>query len=416
MIKFLKIIFHKKRRLLAKFWLIFNKQLTVIGVVGSYGKTNTTRAIMSVLSQKYKSLQTDLNLDTIYNLPITILKARPSHKKLILEYGVDHKGEMDSHLSLVKPKIGILTGINPTHADPDLLGSLKGIIQEKSKLVKNLPKDGLLVANWDDKNVRQMIKLSRARVWRYSLKDPEAEFYAKDIKVDISGTTFKAFIKEKEKNKGFIVKTGLIGEHFVQCCLAALALGFYEGLNQEQIKRGLEKLKPLPGRLSIEKGPFDSVLLNDSLRANPASTLAGLKVLSTLKTKGKRIAVLGEMGELGIFAEKEHQKIGETVSKLNIDYLISVGPLQKLTAQSAIKSGMKKNSVFYAKDVVQAANILKKILKKDDLFYLKGSLLKHLERILLLLKNEEVDCKIPSCRFYRHCRDCLYLHKKTSGL
>jgi len=416
MIKFLKIIFHKKRRLLAKFWLIFNKQLTVIGVVGSYGKTNTTRAIMSVLSQKYKSLQTDLNLDTIYNLPITILKARPSHKKLILEYGVDHKGEMDSHLSLVKPKIGVLTGINPTHADPDLLGSLKGIIQEKSKLVKNLPKDGLLVANWDDKNVRQMIKLSRARVWRYSLEDPEAEFYAKDIKVDISGTTFKAFIKEKEKNKGFIVKTGLIGEHFVQCCLAALALGFYEGLNQEQIKRGLEKLKPLPGRLSMEKGPFDSVLLNDSLRANPASTLAGLKVLSTLETKGKRIAVLGEMGELGIFAQKEHQKIGEAVSNLKIDYLISVGPLQKLTAQSAIKSGMKKNSVFYVKDIIQAANILKKILKKDDLFYLKGSLLKHLERIVLLLKNEKVDCKIPSCRFYRHCRDCLYLHKKTSGL
>jgi len=416
MVKSLKKIYHVLRRFLAKIWLKINPGLTIIGVVGSYGKTNTARAIMSVISQKYESLQTDLNLDTIYNLPITILKVRPSHRRLILEYGVDHKGEMDFHLSLVKPKVGILTGINPTHADPDLLGSLKGILQEKGKFIKSLPKDGLLVANWDDKYVRQMIKLSKAKVWCYSLKDPKVNFYAKNIKVNISGTTFKAFIREKGRTKEFVVKTGLVGKHFVQCCLAALALGFYEGLSKEQIKRGLEKLKPLPGRLSIEKGPFGSVLLNDSLRANPASVLAGLKVLSTLKTKGKRIAVLGEMGELGVFAQKEHQKIGEVVSKLKIDYLISVGPLQKLTAQAAIKSGMEKSTVFYAKDVVQAADILKKILRKDDLFYLKGSLLKHLERILLLLENKKVDCKTASCHFYHHCRDCLYLHKKTSGL
>lgn len=102
MIKILKIIFHQSRRLLAKFWLKLNSQVTVIGVVGSYGKTNTTRAISVVLSSKYKTLQTDLNLDTIYNLPITILKLRPFHQKLILEYGVDHRGEMAFHLSLAK--------------------------------------------------------------------------------------------------------------------------------------------------------------------------------------------------------------------------------------------------------------------------------------------------------------------------
>jgi len=413
MIKFLKKIYHISRRLLAKLWLMFNKQLTVIGVVGSYGKTNTTRAIASVLSQKYKTLQTDLNLDTIYNLPITILRSRLRHQKIVLEYGVDHKGEMPFHLSLVKPKIGILTGITPTHAQKDLLGSLEGITEEKGKLLESLPKDGLLIVNWDDESARKMAKKTQAKIWRYSLEDPNVEFYAKDITINFSGTTFTLLSKD---NGDIKIKTGLIGQHFVQCCLAAVAVGLYQGLNLKQIKEGLSKLKPLPGRLSIEKGPFDSVLLNDSLRANPASTLAGLKVLSTLKTKGKRIAVLGEMGELGFFAKEEHRRIGKAVSRLKIDYLISVGPLQKLTAQSALKSGMKKNAVFYVEDVVKAASILKKILKKDDLFYLKGSLLKHLERILILLENKKVDCRVSSCHFYHRCWDCLYLHKKTSSL
>jgi len=413
MIKILKIIFHQSRRLLAKLWLKINSQVTIIGVVGSYGKTNTARAINDLLCLKYKTLQTDLNLDTIYNLPITILKLRSSHRKLILEYGVDHQGEMDFHLSLVKPKIAVLTGINPTHAEQELLGSLKGIIEEKSKLLESLPKDGLLIANEDDKHVCQMAKATKARVWRYSLKDPQAEFYAKDIKVNLRGTSFKIFTPEK---KGMVVRTGLIGKHFVQDCLAAAAVGVYQGLTFKQIKEGLAKLKPLPGRLSLEEGPFGSILLNDSLRANPASTMAGLKVLNELKTKGKKIAVLGEMGELGSFAKKEHQKIGELAAKLKIDYLVCIGPLQRLTVLAAAKGGMKKETVFWAKDVVQAAGILKKILKKGDLFYLKGSLLKHLERILLILKGEKVDCRLSSCHFYQPCRKCLYLHQEKSSL
>ncbi len=411
MVKILKKIFHKARRLLAKLWLRMNLQLTVIGVVGSYGKTNTAQAITAVLSQKYKTLRTDLNLDTIYNLPITILKTRPYHQKLILEYGVDHKGEMDFHLNLVKPHIAVLTGINPTHSGPGLLGSLKGVIEEKSKLLRVLPKDGLAVLNGDDEKVRKMAKFSKAKVCYFSLKDNEADFYVKDIKISFSGTSFKLLQKEGGNKKGVSIKTGLVGRHFIQSCLPAIAVGLYQGLTLKEIKRGLGKLRPLAGRLSIEKGPKGSILLNDSLRANPSSTLAGLETLADLPSKGKRIAVLGEMGELGSLAEKEHQKIGDEVAKLNIDYLVSVGSLQKLTAQQAIKSGMDKDHVFWAKDTSQAANLLKKILKKDDLFYLKGSLLKHMERTLLILENKKVNCKVNSCHFYHPCKNCLYLHK-----
>ena len=401
---------HQTRRVLAKIWLKLNPQVTIVGVTGSYGKTNTTRAIATVLSEKFKTLQTDLNLDTIYNLPITLLKLRPWYQKLVLEYGVDHKNEMDFHLSLVKPSIAVVTGINPTHSAPELLGSIKGVIKEKTKLLQALPDDGWAILNWDDKNVQPMAKKTKAKIYWYGslLK---ADFWADKIKVDFRGTSFSLHHHDKE----FKIETGLIGQHFVYACLVAAAVGVIEGLSWQEIKTGLAKLKPLKGRLSIEEGPLGSVLINDALRANPASTMAGLEVLADLPRQpaGRRIAVLGEMGELGVLAKKSHQAVGKKVANLKIDYLVSVGPLQKFTAQQAVESGMEKNRVFWVKNVSEVATVLKKLLKKSDLLYLKGSLLKHMERVLLILAGKKVGCKRTGCHFYQQCPACPELQKKS---
>jgi len=404
-----KRIYHRLKRKLARIWLKLNPQLTIIGITGSYGKTTTSQAIFQVLSEKFRTLQTDLNLDTNYNLPLTLLKIRPWHQKLILEYGVDHQGEMDFHLSLVKPQIVVLTGITPVHADKEHLGSLENIKQEKRKLLLCLSKKEIAILNYDDLNVRQMAKNIKAKIIFYGSDKKKCDYWAEKIKVDFKGTSFTLGFK-----KGKIaLKTGLIGQHFVQDCLAAIAVGFQQGLTIKEIKKGLAKIKPLNGRLSLERGPLGSVLLNDSLRANPASTLAGLQTLAALPCKGKRIAVLGEMGELGSFSREEHQKIGEKVAQLKIDYLVAVGPLQKITAQQALKSGLEKQQVFWASDVIEAAKILKKILKPGDLFYLKGSRLKHMERIVLLLKNQKVDCKVVSCHNYNQCDVCPNLQKRS---
>ncbi|MCJ7805015.1 UDP-N-acetylmuramoyl-tripeptide--D-alanyl-D-alanine ligase [Patescibacteria group bacterium] len=405
----IKKIFHRTRRIIAKVWLKLNPQITVIGVTGSYGKTNTVRAISQVLSEKFKTLQTDLNLDTNYNLPITLLKIRPWQQKVVLEYGVDHLGEMDFHLGLVKPQIAILTGINPTHADEEHLGSVENIIKEKKKLLLALSRNGLAVLNWDDKLVRPMAQGFQAKVVFYGSDKKKCDFWAERIKVGFKGTTFLLGYRDGKVKKTLQVKTPLIGRHFVQDCLATVAIGFYQGLNTKQIKNGLLKLKPLAGRLSVEKGPLGSVLLNDSLRANPASTLAGLQTLADLSTKGQRVAVLGEMGELDQSAEVEHQRIGQKVAELKIDFFIGVGTLQKLATQQALASGLKKEQVFWAKDVLEAARILKKILRKGDLFYLKGSRLRHMERILLVLQGEEAACRVADCHFYHHCESCPYL-------
>ncbi|HUS51981.1 MAG TPA: UDP-N-acetylmuramoyl-tripeptide--D-alanyl-D-alanine ligase, partial [Candidatus Bathyarchaeia archaeon] len=341
------------------------------------------------------------NLDTIYNLPMTLLKLRPWHQVLVLEYGVDHKDEMDFHLFLVKPEIGVVTGINPTHSDSELLGSLAGVIKEKGKLLEALPKDGLAILNYDDENVRKMAKKTKAEViWCGVSK--KSDFRADKIKVDFSGTSFVL----NAENKRIKLKTGLIGQHFIHECLAAAAIGRNLGLGWQEIKKGLAKLKPLKGRVSIERGPRGSVLINDALRANPASTVAGLQVLSDLPAKGSRIAVLGEMGELGDLAQESHREVGRKVAELKVDYLISVGPLQKFAAEQAQKDGMEKERIFWVKDVHGAAKTLKKILKKDDLVYLKGSLLRHMERVLLILENKKVGCQKTVCHHYQQCPAC----------
>lgn len=398
--------YHQTRRILAKFWLKLHPGVSVIGVTGSYGKTNTTRAIATVLAEKFQTLQTDLNLDTNYNLPITLLKLRQNHQKLVLEYGVDHQGEMDSHLKLAKPSIAVVTGVNPTHSEPELLGSLEGVVKEKTKILQALDAKNWALLNWDDEKVRSMAKASQAKLIRYGTSS-NCDFWADKIKVDFTGTSFVLHSTSFSSE----IKTGLIGAHFVHACLAAAAVGVIEGLTWPQIKAGLVKLKPLKGRLNIEKGPKGSILLNDALRANPASAMAGLQVLADLPTLGKRIAVLGEMGELGELAEKSHRQLGRKAAVLKIDYLVCVGPWQKFTARAALEGGMKDKQVFWVANVVQAAEVLKKILKKGDLLYLKGSLLRHLERVLLILKGEKVSCQETSCHVYQQCSYCPRLQK-----
>ena len=400
-----KQLLHDLRRFLAKKWLRINSGVTIIGVTGSYGKTNTSRAIATVLSEKFPTLQTDLNLDTVYNLPITLLRLRLRHRFLVLEMGVDHKGDMSSYLNLVQPTIAVLTGISSVHSDEEHLGSLEGIIEEKGKLLAALPKSGVAILNADDENVRKMASKTEAKVLWYGLKQEKnlkLDLWADNIKVDFKGTSF-VIHRDSEKINA---KIGLIGRHFVQAALVAAIIGQQNGLSDEEIVSGLVKVESLSGRLSLEEGPMGTKLLDDHLRANPASTAAGLETFACLSQACRKIAILGEMGELGVYSEEEHRKIGRLVSEYEIDYLVGVGPLQKFTTEEAISRGMKKEKVFWASDVKEAAVILQKIIHEGDFLYLKGSLLRHLERILLFLDHKRVDCQLVHCHVYKQCPHC----------
>ncbi len=406
----LKSFFHYLQRLAAKIWRTFFPSLVVIGVTGSYGKTNTTRAIKFALGKNFSALTTDINLDTVFNLPLTLLKIRPQNKALVLEYGVDHRGEMETHLRLVKPQIGVLTGISPVHAEKELLGSLSGIMEEKGKLLESLPKTGWAVLNFANPHVRQMAKKTKAKILSYGEKG--SDFWLKNAQVGLEGTSFLIGLRERGKEKEVKIKTKLIGRHFGEEVMAALAVARILGINEKKASRNIEKITPLPGRMSLEKGPKGTLVLNDFLRANPASTIAGLETLAEIPyQKGRKIAVLGEMGELGRYKEKEHQLIGKKLAILDINFFVGVGGLTYLIREEAIKNGFPAKNVFWAKDVIEAAQILEKLLKKEDLWYLKGSRLRHLERILLILNNQRVDCRLISCHNYECCQQCPEIQK-----
>lgn len=383
-----------------------NLQLTVVGVTGSYGKTSAVRAITEVLSAKYSVNQTDLNLDTIYNLPITILKTALWNEVLVLEYGVDHLGEMGFHLSLVKPKIAVLTGVTSVHTDEEHMKSLKNAVAEKSKLVEAVPDDGLAIFNYDDENSREVGQVFKKRKIFYGL-DKRADIWADNIKLSLSGTEFILHDGAEQLPVG----TGLMGYQAVYSCLVAYAVGREIKVGGDKILMKLKTLKPLAGRFSIEKGPMGTVLVNDSRRANAASTIVGLR--SFVELPGRKVGVLGEMGEIGETAEKMHQEVGEEAAKLKLDVLVGVGPLTKFIIEEAERKGMRKSQLFWAKDVQEGAEILKKVLKKGDLLYLKASLLRHLERIILLLEGKKVACQEIFCHHYQPCSTCPSLTKSV---
>ncbi len=402
------------RRKLAKAWLDLHPSIKIVGITGSYGKTNTAKAVEAVLKNYFNVISTDINLDTVYNLPLTLLKINNQTEVAVLEYGIDRKGEMTQHLGLVKPAVTIVTGITPVHSDQNLLGSIEGIVKEKGKLLEALPSDGRAILNFDDSRVIKMAEKAGCPIISYG-SSKFFDFYASNIKVTKKGTSFEVNFKENKKLIKKKINLQLLGEHFAQEAMAALATARVLGvsLNDKKIYQSLEKLAPLSGRMSLEAGPKKSLLINDSLRANPASTMAGLKTLSVINHNGPRIAVLGEMGELGQYQAQEHHRIGLFLAKLkNIDYLITLGPATKKIVQGAIKGGLAKDKIFYTESHQEVAKVLKKFLTPQTLWYLKGSRLKHLERILLLLSEKKVDCEKISCHNYFHCSECDRVNQK----
>ena len=371
------------RRFIAKRWLSLMPALQ-IAVTGSQGKTNTAQTIYHVLKQIGPTAVTDINLDTIYNVPITALKIKPSTKFAIFELGIDHPGEMREHLEIIKPKIAIVTGISPVHTDAEHLGSLENLIKEKRQLIEALPKNGYAILNYDDENVRKMAPFTKAKILWYGTDKKHCAVWADNIRVSLEGTEFNL--------NGIKIKTRLIGKHHVYTIMAAYAvysLAISDKLQpiSTSFNQFLTNIKPLPGRMSVTSGPLGTTILNDSLRANPSSTASGLQTLSEIEYKGgRKIAVLAEMGELAK-PEEEHRKIGRLIGKLKINFLIGIGPYQKYTVEEAIKSGMAKQNIFWVKDVNGAAEILKKIICTNDLIYLKGSLHKGLWKITTIISS-----------------------------
>jgi len=416
-----KKLFHFTRRFAAKRWLK-SMPATQIALTGSQGKTNTAALLLELLKTVGPTVATDVNLDTTFNVPLTALKVRPSTRFVIFELGVDHQHEMDEHLQIVKPEIAVITGISPVHTDQDHFGSLDNLINEKRKLITALPKTGYAVLNYDDQIVRAMAPFTRAQILWYGTDPKHCHLWTDQVQLTLKGTTFlfhnnlqSTYEVNYDPTNQSKITTQLIGKHHQYTVMASLltiiALQKIKRttVSLKSLVQKIEAVPPLPGRMSLEKGPLGTIILNDSLRANPASTKSGLQTLSAITgVKGRKFAVLAEMGELAE-SQREHENIGRLIAGLKIDYFVAIGPWQKFTAQTAAGQGMDRSKVFWVENVQEAADVLKPIVKRGDLIYLKGSLLRHVNRILMILEGQSVICHATLCPFYSPCAGCRYL-------
>lgn len=337
-----------------------------IAITGSVGKTTTANAAALVLSQKYKVIVTAPNLDPILNIPITILKIKPSIKKVILEYGVEYPGEMDFYLSLVRPSTIIVTSISYQHSE--FLGDLEDIAKEKGKLVEQLPPEGLAILNYDDLMVRKMAENTKAQVIFYGKDQDHCQIWADKIKIEDFMTTFEInFGVERVK-----VAYSLLGEHQIYSALAAAALGLSEGISLISIKNALEKMRPQEHRLELLTGFNGSLILDDSYNGSPLSVEAAIDTLGSLPAR-RRIVVLGETKELGDFSENLHRKIAQKIYKERID-LVYLGTGATQFIASELKSlGFLPEKIESNLQNPQVVAKLLKILGKGDICLIKGS-------------------------------------------
>lgn len=309
---------HLLRFAIAQKYASLYPRANFIGITGSVGKTTTAKACLAVLSQKFKTIVTKESLTSIFNIPITLLETRPKIKKVILEMGVEYPGEMEFYLSLIKPSTAIITRIYFAHSE--FLGNIEQIIKEKSLLVKQLPKDGYAILNYDDIYTRRLAKETESQVIFYGTDPDNCLVWADNIKIEGSGTKFELNCGVERVE----INLKLLGRHMIYPSLAAAALGISCNLSLLNIKKGLEQLEPAVHRLQLLEGLNGFSVLDDTYNSSPAALEEALNVLNEVPAK-KRIAVLGEMRELGVYSEKLHKEIAQKIYKDNMINMVLLG-------------------------------------------------------------------------------------------
>lgn len=337
-----------------------------IGITGSVGKTTTTIAAALVLSQKYRVLCTQPNLDPIFNLPITILKIRPTIRRVVLEMGIEYPGEMDFYLSLVSPATAIVTSVGFQHSEH--LGNLDNIACEKGKLVEQLPSSGKAILNYDDIKVREMAKKTNAEVIFIGKDSTKCQVWASNIKIEHYKTSFEINYGVESVR----VEYPLLGEHQIYSALSAAALGLSEGISLIKIKNALEQMSQPEHRLEPVLGFNGSIILDDSYNGSPLSIEAALDVLQKLPAR-RRIVVLGETKQLGRFSEDIHRKIAQRIFNDRIDLVFLGTGDTKYIAEELITLGFLPDRLESGLQNPQIVSKLLKVLTKGDICLIKGS-------------------------------------------
>lgn len=355
--------------------------IRIIGITGSVGKSTTKELAATVLEQRFSTLKNAGNLNNEIGLPLTLLRLSPGHRRAVLEMGLYVPGEIALLCELAKPQVGVVTNVGTVHAER--AGSQEAIAKGKAELVEALPSapEGVAILNYDDPWVREMTKKTQAQVFFYGL-DSQADLWADQVEgLGLEGIRFRLHYGREVLH----LRVPLIGRHSVHTVLRATAVGLIEGLTWQEIINGLRS-GHTQLRLVAVRAESGALLLDDTYNASPQSTLAALNMLAEMK--GRKVAVLGDMLELGPYEYNGHWKVGMRAATV-ADVLITIGERSRTTSEAARQAGFPLKNLIETEDTQQAVEYLRENLMADDIVLIKGSRGMQMDRIVATLEARQ---------------------------
>lgn len=409
----IKKIILLKLKIVAKL-ILWKHKPQIIGITGSLGKTTTKDAIYKVLEKDFDVYVSEKSMNTDFGLPLTIMRqetplnirnifawgkvlwlgakdiyAKDYPKILILEYGLDHPGDIGYLLTIAKPDISVITGISDVHLKE--LGSVENILKEKEKLITELP-DAKTVLNTDFVQLKDLAKRIDNEKLTYGLNcflsDADSCVTATEIKSTLKGLSFKI----NYKKKSYPLRTKLFGEHSVYSILSAFSVGIMMEMKPRVIIQKLKDIESTSGRMHILDGRNGSIIIDDSYNSSPRAAMKAIQSVEKFKSEKRIILVLGSMNELGDFSEEAHRKVGTKAGEV-ADILVTIGEnAKKWIAWSAKGRGLTQ--VYSFDDPFLAGEYLKDKIQKDDLILIKGSQNGvFAEEVTKILMDEKYDSK-----------------------
>jgi UDP-N-acetylmuramoyl-tripeptide--D-alanyl-D-alanine ligase len=360
----------------------------VIGITGSVGKTTSKEVITAVLGKRFRTLKSEGNYNNEIGLPLTLLGLDASHERVVLEMGMYDLGEIAHLAHIALPQVGVVTNVGPTHLER--LGTIERIAQAKAELPQALPtaqEGGVAILNTDDEWVMAMTGQTQARIFTYGLHT-DSDLWADNIQSEgLEGIHFR-FRRGPET---VYARVPMLGRHSVHTALRAAAVGLVEGMAWEEIMRGLRD-QSAQLRLVAVSGPAGSTILDDSYNSSPTSCIVALNLLDEVGGRGeagRKIAVLGDMYELGNYEMEGHKVVGRRARDV-ADVLVAVGSLGRILGEEALKAGMPAESVCLVETNAQAIACLRTLIvpgPDGDVILVKGSRGMGMEEIVTALQS-----------------------------
>jgi len=395
----------------------------VIGITGSVGKTSTKEAIFSVLSGKFRVRKNEKNYNNEVGIPLTIIGAESGHNSfwkwlgvsfkwmaylifpleypevLVLEMGADRPGDMKYLIDFTKPSVGVITDVSFSHIE--FFKTLNNIAKEKGTLIKDFDRKKLAVISVDNSYVAKLADQTKAQIIKYGFSE-EAEMKATDVSFvygdenekEIKGISFKL------NYKGTIMPVRLgnvLARHQIYSALAAASVGTGLGINLVEVARALENFSPPAGRMNLVKGIKNTFLIDDTYNSSPTSAIAALDTLGEIGAK-RKIAVMGDILELGEETEKGHVAIARKFIDISGDIFFAVGKRMETAVSELKKYGIAENRIYFFKNPMETGKKLQEIMREGDLVLIKGSQGMRMEKITEEVMAEPQKAENLLCR------------------